>query len=161
MKRLLTIATIAMVAFTANASYLYWQVTDGNTTAAGNTYNTVSFYANVNGTDYLLQRELTSVKTSDIYDTATYSSGSINWSDASYFVELASYADSSYTALSRNTTVLSYNDLAVSSITGLASEISAAQAKLSNATYGAVPEPTSGLLTLIGMALLGLRRKRA
>lgn len=32
---------------------------------------------------------------------------------------------------------------------------------ISNATWSAVPEPTSGLLMLIGMAGLALRRKRA
>lgn len=35
------------------------------------------------------------------------------------------------------------------------------QTAISNATWSAVPEPTSGLLMLIGMAGLALRRKRA
>ena len=35
------------------------------------------------------------------------------------------------------------------------------QSAISNATWTAVPEPTSGLLVLLGMAGLALRRKRA
>ena len=43
----------------------------------------------------------------------------------------------------------------------LGSNISMTAAAASSATWTAVPEPTSGLLMLLGMAGLALRRKRA
>lgn len=152
---------VLMIAFVlggfmaANASYLYWQV-DAST--HDNSPNVSTLYAYTGSQYYALGM---SEGLSGSFNTDTWTGDSITWSsnDTKYFVELANYDTTTYTATS-NYGPLNYSDISatvqLTELGKIATAWGAAQY-----TAGAVPEPTSGLLTLIGMALLGLRRKRA
>ena len=167
MKKLMIVAATVLSGFIANASYLYWQVSPdagSNWTSASVHYGTTA--GTSQGTLDLYYDSTTTIGTS-INATAAqggaFASLAIdNASSMSYWVELVG---SDPTSWSGSQYALTYSELTsgnflVDSLNFAAqSEI----AKMSAWTGGTqnAPEPTSGLLTLIGMALLGLRRKRA
>ena len=94
-------------------------------------------------------------------DTVSASSASVPLSAMSFFIELY---DASGNWVGK-TSAISYNDLkaagAISdtfnpSFTGVNAALGGA-----GTTYTDVPEPTSGLLMLVGLGALALRRRRA
>ena len=149
------VAFAALVAVTAKAEALYWQVADGSTTESFQ-------YAILNATDGTTTTQLAgaaaegtaphqyvSVQNTDISNYA---------SDAySFFVELANYNNGSWKTVKRGATV-SYTDLSDYIATSFQDGLSISQTGGYN--MGAVPEPTSGLLLLMGGAMLALRRRR-
>ena len=161
MKNMFKVAAVAfasLVAVTAKAEALYWQVDQGTTDQAFQ-------YAILNATDgtttYQLagasaegtaQNQYVSVQNTDI---SSYAS-----SGYSFFVELANYNNGSWeTVASGKDKAISYTDLqdkgyvATTFQQGL--NISGGYNMGQN-----VPEPTSGLLLLMGGAMLALRRRR-
>lgn len=160
-KILIAAAALMAVTFVAKAEYLFWQVTTQQYTDAG--ANSSSLYASYNDTLYYLASTQT---TSGQYDVSKWTgSFSLDANGVDYYVELASYnasATPSYSA-KKNAGPFKYSDLQVIDDNMLAAMRQTIQSTWSGATYnpGAVPEPTSGLMMLVGMALLGLKRRRA
>ena len=179
MKKALFILSIAIASLSSQAAYLYWQVGDVEgledevtggaliaKDAAGNTYDVTSYFLYADpdtGETSWMAVDDTTVKTQSgitqyAADISDYAS-----SGYSYYVELSNesgatvarsdsigygtYEYTSYTSAAESTTVLP----------------SAASASIWHASgtggYTPVPEPTSGLMLLLGAAMLGLKRK--
>ena len=162
MKKLIVVLGIAFVAISSQAAYLFWQVdstyTVGNTEyTVGADYNAAKLHASYNGS-------------SSVYDyisapgsnNADLTSLGENYKDATYWVELVNYDDSTGTA---STKVESLGNFTYAQLSGAfntgALSVANMTALWNGAQVMATPEPTSGLLTLLGMALLGLKRKKA
>lgn len=172
MKKIIIIFLAFGASIVANADYLYWQVTDSSVSSTqGGTisgYTVASLWAVKNGVYTQLESSYISGFGPDGFETtsATYVSVpsaneySVDLSSLgdltgySFFVELKTAADG---------TQLGYSNF----ITGDEVETYVASGSLSEIpsvtvwhgdTYSA-PEPTSGLLMLLGAACLGLRRK--
>ena len=153
MKKLIFILAIG-TAIVANADYLYWMVdTDGMDTKYQN-FTTVVLKSTTTS-ENLQSRTLNYETAADYYDNRYYYtySGTLD-NSASYFVELyngdtwlAESGKLTYTQLFNNGSIFTG---------GLQ------PANITPANFGsyAVPEPTSGLLFLIGGMLLGLKRRR-
>ena len=160
MKKILVVVSILLATIAVKAEYLNWQVgnsmtIDGNTYSSGSDsgqYNAVRLYA-TNGS---------TTKYYSIYDApGTYSTLLADgWAvaDADYYIELLNYDGSTYTHLA-NTSGTTYADLSGAISSGALS----AQGMTAIWTGTAVvttPEPTSGVLLLMGFAMLGLKRKK-
>ena len=155
------VAFAALVAVTAKADALYWQVDEGSTTESFQ-------YAILNVTDGTTATRLAGASAEGTApnqyvslqntDISSYAS-----SGYSFFVELANYNNGSWEVVTSGTPV-SYDNLvsggyvAATFQQGLA--ISQSGGYNLGAGAAAVPEPTSGLLLLIGGAMLALRRRR-
>lgn len=158
------IAALSITAFAVKSEVLYWQVQpeDG-----------ISFsWANlqvVNTSDH----SPVATAASEVYaadlgsgDTGSYTTmqqtdiSSWNSNDYSFFVELVTYSEGGNT--SQNMYTWSYNELVSAGYVASSSlDAATARANASTANLGsATPEPTSGMLLLIGGSLLALRRRR-
>ena len=161
MKKLLILATAVVAGVAANAASFKWTAAniyaaDGTTKYAG----TVNIYAYENGGD---------IASAVIAATTTISGGSLSyttdWADAIvdkkydfFFV----YEDGGKRFNSAESTPA----VIKSGVAQATSTISVSFANMASATqnasnWAAVPEPTSGLLMLLGLAGLALKRKRA
>ena len=159
MKKLLTILAIGFAAV-ANADYLYWMVdpdVEGKDVSGG----TTSF----DWTTAVLKYEedttvmsLTKAEAQLYNDLNTYAIADIgnDYSGRSYFIEL--YNGDQWLAASehKSASILSEYIFGNNSMSPVAA---AAFGKGPTGTYS-VPEPTSGLLFLVGGMLLGLKRRR-
>ncbi len=153
MKKILFALTV-MGALVANADYLYWMVgtpttVGGETVTAGTDWTTAKFFADTD--------------TSTALGTASYSdldlfgygvaSGSFDPAK-SYYIELYNGSDAIGKSWFTGAQVAQY-------VTGNNSIIPPGSSVLTGTAFIAgVPEPTSGLLFLVGGMLLGLKRKR-
>lgn len=156
MKKVIVCFAIALAAIVANAEYLNWQVgssiTIGSKTYSTSDYSDVQLYATTGSTtqDY------------GIFSApGTYSTKLVDGaSDYSYYIELLSYdtANKAYTTVAQ-TDSFTYAELQGAMSTG-ALDASAMTAVWTGAAVVATPEPTSGLLLLMGFAMLGLKRKK-
>ena len=153
MKKVLLMATLALGGFlVAHADYLYWSVSADANDSSPNMSTLYAYYGN---TYYALS---TVEGLTGSYNTTTWDGTAINWDDASYYVELANYENSTYTATSNRgplTWAQTSSSTSLTALTSIAAAWGSAQSRA-----GAVPEPTSGLLMLMGFALLGLKRKK-
>ena len=189
MKKFIIGLAVAMAATLSQASYLYWQVSGNGTDSAtfnGNTisgyrvvaltdsYSTTpgvdysanvltSYYANDAGTGYAE----TSIANPNIatggnayayFDSATTSS-------CTFYVEVMGYNNTVVIgiseALSYSSNVTNGHVINASTLDELSSMASSAGVSAWTGGAYAAPEPTSGLLLLVGGALLALRRRRA
>lgn len=176
MKKLILGVLITLSAVCANAAYLYWQVTEADVAGSSQEVNAGRVWAVSSSASYDWAIANTGGDTGwtlcNLADDTSYqifgygggtAVGSViveNYygSDYKYFVEIGHWAADTFTATKyaevAGTSAVVYTD-------ALSGQAAAAAAALTAYTYQTAPEPTSGLLTLVGMALLGLRRKRA
>jgi len=184
MKKLMAMAAIIGIAAGAQASMVYWQFADLTSTAdAFNTAQNLSGY-----TAYLLSASdwsTTDVATS--LGKAQASIASTDWSKNSFSSPKAQFSinktraeglslatgtgdfyiifanGSDYWASSKleGVSILEDGSIATDYVTAKISLSNATAIKTTDMTSYAVPEPTSGMLLLIGVAGLALRRRRA
>ena len=90
-------------------------------------------------------------------DTNTYSSG-----DSVYGVVIYTYTDATYGDMYvANAGEMTFASASNKSVNNLANTFGGGSTVANNNTWQSVPEPTSGLLLLLGMAGLALKRKVA
>ena len=157
MKKLIIGLAIATAAFVSNAEYLYWGVTSsevGSYNAARLMYSS-------------LPDMTSSQQIGELYDlpgsTKTSISTINDYKSLYYFVELANYENGTWTSGSASNTAYSYDSLVTAGVissSDLIAQASVMTAVLTRNGVQATPEPTSGLLLLMGFAMLGLKRKK-
>ncbi|MCR5838923.1 MAG: PEP-CTERM sorting domain-containing protein [Kiritimatiellae bacterium] len=158
MKKTLFLAA-ALLAFFVRADYIYWMVDNPAGDSGQYTWTTAYLVQSNVSEDSGRIGTLTSASAASLsaLDEYAYSTLGANYDQASFFIEL--YNDSTFLAQSETRTYAQVKD----SIFGgnPMSPIAAGTSAFAPAssTYN-VPEPTSGLLFLVGGMLLGLRRRR-
>ncbi len=154
MKKIILFAAIALAACVGRAEYLYWQIGDN---VDATKFDSVSLWGSTAGGDktrlYGWDKDADLSKTYET-DLGIYSGDNT----ASFYIEVANYENGAYNVVDTSKPI-SYSDLAgyVHSSMQTISNVAA----YTGATYTSVPEPTSGLMLLMGMALVALKRKRA
>ena len=185
MKKLFILFAAIAAGLTLKADVMYWQLgTPGSNTFNGQTWNTVRVASVANGTStpvmsgysYLY---LTPTTNPDENSTSTMIGGTsaangyfavLPSSDAntySYFIELGNFNGTTYTALAQSSAI-AYSDLSPTYVITTA-QLDDILGHMSTATmeawtggsYQAVPEPTGGLMVLVGLSVLALRRRKA
>ena len=188
MKKLIIASIAAAVGLAVNAATVDWQVWVTGATKVANAYDGYTAYlVTASAWDGLTEVTAATFTSDVVLDSATFNSGS-GKSTYTYktldtasgtgarSVSVGSLSEGSnlgvyYVILNTNADPNTYTTIA-DTLTGRAdtgetsigSNTSIAQSTLSAATWtqvGAVPEPTSGLLMLMGLAGLALRRRRA
>ena len=191
MKKLIIASIAVAFGFMANAATVDWQVWVTGGSKVSNAYNGYTAYlVTASAWDALESITADTFTSSVVLDSTTFDSGSgkssytyktVNSSGVadSRSVVIGSLAEAStlgvyYVILNTNTDPNTYYTIA-DTLTGradsgeisLGTNTSIAQSTLSSATWTAVggsspvPEPTSGLLMLLGVAGLALRRRHA
>jgi len=167
MKKSIVAALVFSAAFAVSADVLYWMVGDSiaDTAKQGDSNNFAALYVSGGGVDPdpTALMTVTGGQVYNMYDpeggtTAFSYSGIDAFSSGDYKFYVEILADGDYKG--SQTPKMSYTDLASYILAGTGQPTSTMLAGFgSNATYN-VPEPTSGLLFLIGGMLLGLKRRR-
>lgn len=155
MKKLILGLSVIVAAVSAQASYLLWQVNASDySDATGFDKNLVDSYKLYAVKDGVY--ELVDNNNQNVVNRSNI--GAYNDS-YSFYVELANYNGGKYDTVARSDT-MSYDQLSGFMQT---SELSAVpQAAVWHAGgYSAAPEPTSALLVMMGVAFLGLKRRKA
>jgi len=187
MKKLIIASIAAAVGLAVNAATVDWQVWVTGATKVANAYDGYTAYlVNAAAWDAATISAATFSDSSIVLDSATFNAGSgkstytyktLNSTDvaAGRPVNISTLGEGStidvyYVLLNTNKNPGEYYTIS-DTLTGRAetgeelfgSNTSIAQSSLATGwtQVGAVPEPTSGLLMLLGMAGLALRRKRA
>ena len=162
MKSLLKLGAFAVVAFFAvsvQASALYWQVTADT----GATFEYAQLMVTGGGLSDPIALDMVEAEGSGPnYVTLTNTELGEYGTDAySFFVEMVNYSNDQFVTVATGAEY-SYSQLVSSGYVATgATSTAAAQAAASQANMGsAVPEPSSGLLLLMGGAMLALRRRR-
>ena len=169
MKKILLIAAVAVAAFSAKASYLYWQVSS----------EAVAAYATDSSAIYGVQVTLGgNAVTQSTTDGTSTGSSIVSLSTAQspgYYIDLASYSSSQSsfvieiiqydTSSKKWSTIAQSESLAYTAVSAsnyvvdTTSLTPGTAVAWTGGTYG-VPEPTSGMLAMIGFALMALKRRR-
>lgn len=178
-------AAVAAAALPLRADVMYWQLTGTAPQYDGQTWNTVrvGYFTSPAATtpdsaaDGYLSLTPTSNpdenSTSTMVGAASAANGyfavipSGGESAYSYFIELGNYDGAKYTAVAQSGQI-AYSDIGQYTITTaqlddiLAStSIARMQAWTGGSAFQAVPEPTGGLMVLVGLSVLALRRRKA
>lgn len=154
MSKVIISAFVVIATYVAQASYLYWQV---------DTVDYESYYDGDAVGAYLYAYKGDDTETRDEVGknelgTAGYSIDLTDYNNYNFYVEVVNYANGTDTAVTRSQSYAyaDITDYVVSSISDIAM-VNAMHAT----NYGVAPEPTSGLLMLMGVAFLGLKRRKA
>lgn len=155
MKKTLFLAA-AVLAFSAQADYIYWMVEDNPVN--GYTWDT-AYLKQQNGDTVVQLGELTWAAAQGYLedDAYAYSTLGANYTEASFFIEL--WNSGSFAAQSTPQTYAQVKNNIFGSNMMNPSIAAGSGFMPTGSTYN-VPEPTSGLLFLVGGMLLGLKRRR-
>lgn len=145
MKKLLVIAFVALCAVTSQASYLYWQVESSVANQYGAVGGVLMGSATAGGTATQIGAANIGTVTSSFLNDSSYNS---------FYIELFN-AENESVAVSKG---MSYSDLAA--MGAITTTLVTIPTAWTGGSYAA-PEPTSGLLMLLGVAALGLKRRKA
>ena len=163
MKNIQKIAVLILAVFaltSVKASVLYWQVEPGT---AGDSFQYALLKATTGSGDPVTVAGASAQGTAPEQYVSLQNTelGQYGNDSYSFFVEMANYADGQFQTVATGATY-TYNELVSSGYVATgATSTAAAQAAASQANMGsAVPEPSSGLLLLMGGAMLALRRRR-
>ena len=156
--RIVMFAATAFVGFVANASYLYWQVGDGAGEYSYAAVCVVDSSGNTlqeDGANMWLEPVVATGQADEpkyaVTDLGIYSS-----SEYSFFVELV---NSEYSTVATST-VMTYAQLA-SNIADIGTAIPTVGFHPWVAFPQTTPEPTGGVMLLLGAAMLALRRRQS
>lgn len=179
MKKLIVGLAVALGATFAQASYLYWQVSDASATSGSFNGHAVTGYRvvaentssgarTVLKSTYLNDSDVWTDESTDPMSSAVAQAGAYANLEAytagySYYVEIMGYDANAYPSDSHIgaigvSEVMSYAQ-ATSHMTATLESISSVPTAWTGGTYAA-PEPTSGLLLLVGASLLALKRRK-
>lgn len=176
------IAALVAIAFATvvSAQVLYWQVNPSVTITGGSdglswAYATLYAVASDSSTPTQLSSQKFdsdgTPSTANAYVDQKYFSDSTapayatlsgtDYTGYSFYIELVNYDNNVATGVARSESI-AYSNLgnALQDAANFNSDWSSINAMGSSLTFTAIPEPTSGLLLLVGAAVLGLRRKR-
>ncbi len=167
MKKVLLICVAALAAVAIRADYLVWQVTDNGvqfnyaqlyyTTGSNKTAQNGARVTTGNGYVH------SSTAITSVGKTVADLGGSTDELGISgFYVELYSYAGSQYVKQAVSDWMsLSAASSAIQSVADSGKSVSTDTAVATFTANGSIPEPTSGLLLLLGLSALALRRKIA
>lgn len=161
MKKLLVLAAVIVAGFAANAASFKWAAAniygaDGSTKYSGD----VSIYAYLNSETVADAVSVTTVSVASGVMNTTY-----NWTGATvgetynFYMVFEDGGKKFDSSVSTPTVIKS--GVAYESQTATVAFSNMQTATQAAGSWSAVPEPTSGLLMLLGMAGLALRRRRA
>ena len=173
MKKLLLIAvlTLASGVFAAD-QYLYWMMPE-DITVEGATYASIGIMDNASGENkgylsFYKDSASGAVSLGDLYDMTTGEAAAIyagiisdSYANSSFYIELLN-DNGDFVGRTSDADLLSYSAAAqyLATLGGTGSGAAAGPWGTSTSfTTQAIPEPTSGLLLLLGVAGLALRRK--
>jgi len=165
-KKLLAVLSVAAtVAAVADVQALYWQVTpESNVNNVDFTAAALGYDDGNGGTGYLPNGSSSGNEwiagnngTTEL-SAAILGDASADYSGWSFFIELQNYDSENGWYTSGRSDTVRYNQISASSFSTSSSLSTVAPTAWSPSVP--VPEPTSGLLMLVGGALLALRRRR-
>lgn len=183
MKKLFILFAAAAAGLTLKADVMYWQLgSPSETTYNGQTWNAVkvAYVASpattpmMGGYNYLSLAPITNPDDTftEPIDATSARNGYFavlpdNASSYSYFIELGNYNGTTYTALAQSGAI-TYSELSQSHVI-TTDQLDDILGHISTVTmqawvggnYQAVPEPTGGLMVLVGLSVLALRRRKA
>lgn len=157
MKKLLILATIIVAGIAANAASFKWSAaniygSDATTKFTG----TASLYAYAATADASTATVVSTASvTSGVIAATTFSSDSLAGGSYFNFYFVIEDGDKTFTSAEKANVLASATQTQNVAFGNMASQTQASGA------WQSVPEPTSGLLLLLGMAGLALKRKRA
>lgn len=155
MKKIILGLAVISSAVVANAEYLYWSVSSSEAAGANGAilwWNENQSTSGSTSLDNLIVANSTSSK-ADVSGIA-YTTGY-------YYIELVNYTGATASSLNPSQTsgYYTYSELSGAFISSL-SDLKAATMVMTMTGPKPTPEPTSGLLMLMGFAMLGLKRKK-
>ena len=173
MKKLFILIGVALVTGIVNAAAVQWNSglysagfvgPDGNSLARSTDYTMiVSFYSDAEGTDLLTTSTVGTAKPNGAYNASTGDSYEFANGSTYYVTAIikANDGSASWEAALASFTVGATGDANINFTTGAGFDVAGQKWSAAGWQTQDVPEPTSGLLMLLGVAGLALRRKRA
>ena len=168
MKKLIIAMVVLAAIVSAKAASIDWKVTGTAATKGYTVYLLTSLADSYESVSALASAAVGSGEI--IQDGRSYYAGGTAANDAitstsmknAYYVIVAGNDAANYTYYKTDMSALVYDPANQESSSGTFNSVSAATILQSgtSADFGAVPEPTSGLLMLLGVAGLALRRRR-
>ena len=181
MKKLAILAAAAMIGISASAASVVWKTTTGlydgtggTTTQAGTAYLVLSTYSQAtlladlrDGKDFATLMNANSIKNGTLGSNGKFASA-ISFDYGSGGDTLSAYTavlvgDKVYLSATKSAELMDVGSASLGFTLGTNSKNAALDTAFSAAGWytASVPEPTSGLMLLLGIAGLALKRKRA